>query len=66
MEPDVEQAWSNQAIVRPTPGVQNTICVITRSLIAMIITDIISCAALVCSRERVRKRSRNSKNAPRN
>ena len=58
-----KQARSNRTIVRPTPAVQNTICVITRNLIALTITDNNPFAALVCSTERVRGRFRKYWNA---
>ena len=61
-----KQVRSNQTIVRPNPAVQNTIYAITRNLIAMTITDITSSVALVCSAERVRRLSRNSRNTLRN
>ena len=65
MELDVETS-SEQPNNSPNPAVPNTICVITWNLIAMKITDINSCAALVCSTEGVRRRSRKSGNASRN
>ena len=40
-----KQARTNQAIVRPTLAAQNTIYVISRSLVAIKITDINHCAA---------------------
>ena len=46
-----KQARSNRTIHRPTPSVRNTTFDITRSLIAMMITGINSCAALLCSTE---------------
>ena len=61
-----KQARSNRAKVRPTPAVQNTICVITRRLIAMMIADFNSLSALVCSTERARRRPRSSGIASRN
>ena len=61
-----EQSRSKRTIVNPTPAVRKTIYIITRSLIAMTITDINSCAALVCSTERIRRRSRYFRNALRN
>ena len=61
MEPD--QARNNQKIVQPTPAVPNTTYVITQSLTAMTTTDISSSVELVCSMERARRRSRNSRNA---
>ena len=58
-----KQPRNNRTTILPTPAVENTINVINRNLIAMTITDIDSCVALVCSTERVRIRSRNSRNA---
>ena len=57
------QARGSRKAVRPTPAVPNTSCVITRSLIAMTATDKSLSAELVCSTERARRRSRNSRNA---
>ena len=63
MEPDVEEK-SKQPKSSPTNhAVPNTTCVKTRNLIAMTTTDISLSAELVCSTERARKRSRNSRNA---
>ena len=62
MEPDVESS-SEQPGDSPTPAVPNTIYVKTRSLTGMTTTDISSSAELVCSTERARRRSRNSRNA---
>ena len=63
MEPDGKPARSHWTILRPTLAVLNTVYVIIQKLNAMTITDIDSCAALVCSTERVRRRSRRSSNA---
>ena len=57
------QTRSNRIIARPIPTVRNTICVITRSLIAMTSTDTSSSAEQMCSTERARSRSKNSTNA---
>ena len=57
------QARNNHEIVQPNPAVPITTYVITQNLTAMTTTDISSSAALVCSTERARRRSRNSKNA---
>ena len=61
-----QKARNNQAKVRPTPDVRNTSYILTGSLITMTVTDIISRAALVCSTERIRRRSRFFRNALRN
>ena len=61
-----KKAQNNRTKVQPTPAVRNGLClhyVITLNLIAMTIPDYISCAALVCSTERLRQRSRNFRNA---
>ena len=57
------QARNNRKTVRPTPAVPNTTCVISRSLTAMMTLYISLPAELVCSTERARRRSKNSKNA---
>ena len=57
------QARNNQAVVRLTPAAPISTYVITRSLIAMTTTDINLSAEQVCSTERARRRSRNSRNA---
>ena len=57
------QARNNRELVRATPAVPNTICVITRSRIAMTTTDINLSAEQVRSTERARRRSLNSRNA---
>ena len=63
MEPDVESI-SEQPDKSPTnPPVPNTTWVITRNLTAMVTTDISLSAELVCSTERARKCSKNSRNA---
>ena len=49
MEPDGRQARNNLKIARPTPAVPNTTCVITRSLTAMMTTDISLSAQQMCS-----------------
>ena len=54
---------NNQTVVRPTPAVTNTTYVTTRNLISMTTTDINLRAELVCSTERARIPSRNSRNA---
>ena len=59
------QARNNRKIVLPTPAVPNTTCVITRNITAMTTVDISLSAELVCSTERARRRSRNSRNAQR-
>ena len=61
-----KQARNNQKIVRPTPTVRKTIPFLTRSIVALTITDISYCDALVCSTERTRRRSRNVRNVLRN
>ena len=66
MEPDAE-AHTEQPNKSPTnPALQNTIYLKTRSLNVMTITHIDFCNALVYSTERVRRRSRNSRNSPLN
>ena len=57
------QARNNRKIVRPTPAVPNTTCVIIRTLTAMTTTDISLSAQQVCSTLRARSRSTNSRNA---
>ena len=57
------QSRNNRRIVRPTPAVPNRTCVLTRSQTAMTTTDISLSAELVCSTERIRRRSKNSMNA---
>ena len=66
MEPDAELNLEQTNNRRSNQGVRNSISVITRSLIAMTNTDISYCAALVCSTERIQKRSRKFKSAFRN
>ena len=63
MELDVDTSSEQPDNSLTNPAVQNTINIITRNLIAMTITDISSCAALVFFTERVRRRSWKSKNA---
>ena len=60
-----KEASNNRAILRPTPAVQKTKHEETRNLNAMKITDNKSCAALVCSTERIRSHSKSSRNATR-
>ena len=57
------QARNNRKVVRPTPAVLNTNYVITWNIIAMTTIDVNLSAEQVCSTERARRRSRNSKNA---
>ena len=57
------QARNNRKLVRPTPAVPNTTCVITRNLTAMTTIEISLSAELVCYTERARRRSKNSRNA---
>ena len=59
------QARNKRKIVRLTPAVPDTTCVITGNLTAMTTIDISLFAELVCSTERARRRSRNSRNAQR-
>ena len=61
-----KQIRNNRIIVRPTPAVLTTIYVITRNLNAMMIKDFNSWAELLCSTERLRRRSRKYRNASRN
>ena len=62
MEPDLEPS-SEQLENSPTnPAVPKTIYVITRSLLSMTTIDINLSAEQVCSTERARRRSRNSRN----
>ena len=65
MKPDGKQTRSKRATLRLSPAVRNTIYVITRSIIAMTMTniDVNSCAALMCFRERKGRPSRKFKNA---
>ena len=46
------QDWNNRKIVRPTPAVPNTTCVIIRSLTAMTTIDISLSVELMCYTER--------------
>ena len=66
MEPDAETTRNSRLRVRPTPAVRNTYYGIFRSLIALKNTDNNSCAALVCSTERIRGRAETFRNALRN
>ena len=63
MEPDAKSSLEQPNNSPNKPAAQKTIFVITQNLIAMTITDINSCAALECSTERIRGRSRNFRNA---
>ena len=65
MEPNAEAIWEQPEGSLTNPRSLNTIYVITRNLIAMMTSDINSSAEQVCSTERARRRSRNSRNAPR-
>ena len=58
-----KQAQNNQTKVRSTLAVRNINYPITQNLIALMITAISYNAALVSSAERIRRRSRNFKNA---
>ena len=64
-KPTWRQDLNNCTVVQPAPAVRNTTYVTTLNLIAMKITDINLWAELVCSTERSRRRSRNSRNASR-
>ena len=55
------QARNNWKLVRPTPAVPITTYDITRSLIAMTITDTALSAEIMGSTDRARRRSRNSR-----
>ena len=59
------QARNNRKKVRPSAAVPNTTCAITLNLTAMTTIDISLYTELVCSTERARRRSRNSRNAQR-
>ena len=65
IEADVETNPEQPNNSPANPAVPNTIYAIIRNLIAMTTTDNISGAELACPTERVRRRSRKSRNASR-